>query len=143
MSTNQLIINFRNFLIHCWPTIQNVMDHIAWDDSPYYLDDWMQANWELLVEKPATKSGEFLATYGYLKDSECRYTNKGVSITHKITCQQLTSSEAKYDFIKFISKKNEAYWISPPFELVLVENIETKKRTYIPHSDLEYFIERI
>lgn len=72
MSINPLIINFHSFLISCWPSISKIVEELNWDDNPYFIENWMQANWELIVEGQILESENLLVPYGYESSSECR-----------------------------------------------------------------------
>lgn len=88
MSIDKLIVNFRGFLIACWPNIFEVLRCLDWDESPCFLEDWMQANWELMVEKQILESGQFLEPYGYSNSQKCRYASKNEKATHRIVCKK-------------------------------------------------------
>lgn len=59
MPVHQLIVNFQQFMLACWPQLTQVMQSLDWDNDPYFVDNWIQANWELMVEKQLGIEGLF------------------------------------------------------------------------------------
>ncbi len=143
MSINQLIINFRSFLIACWPNISKILEQLDWDGSPYFLDNWMQANWELIVETQTLELGQLLSPYGYKSSSKCRYTYKNAKLTHRVTCKKNGSSEPQYNFLCFVSKKDGVFKIEPPFDFIDVEDIKTGDRLSLAFGEMDFSIEKI
>ncbi len=48
----QHVEKFRGFLNISWDhVIYNIMEDHDWDEDGDLIDDWMQVNWELLVER--------------------------------------------------------------------------------------------
>jgi hypothetical protein len=143
MSINQLIINFHSFLIACWPNLSKILEQLDWDESPYFLENWIQANWELIVEKQALESGELLVPYGYDSSSGCRYTFKGEKLTHRVTCKKKGQSESQYNFLCFVSKGDGVFKIEPPFDFIDVEDVNTGDRLSLTFDEVDYSIETI
>ncbi len=54
------ILKFRDFFIICWPQLDKFILEHDWDDDVDFIDDWIQVNWEFLVER------ELLGKEGYL-----------------------------------------------------------------------------
>ena len=50
MNVENLVENFRQLIIAAWPQLQAIVGQVK--DHPYFIDDWLQANWELMVESP-------------------------------------------------------------------------------------------
>lgn len=143
MSINQLIVNFHSFLIACWPNILEIMEQLNWDDSPYFLDNWMQANWELIVEQQALESGHLLVPYGYDSSSGCRYTSKDEKLTHRVKCKKKGQLESRYNFLCFVSKSNGAFKIEPPFDFIDVEDYKTGDRLSLAFDEVDFSVEKI
>lgn len=143
MTINQAIVNFRNFLIYCWPSIEKVFEHLDWDNSPYFLEEWMQANWELLVEKQVLETDQLLTSYGYDRSSACRYINADKVITHSVVCKKKSEPNARYYFRYFITKDEITFKMAPPFDLVEVEDIKSGDRFKVSFDDVEFSIETI
>lgn len=143
MSINQLIINFHDFLISCWPSISRIVEELNWDDNPYFIENWIQANWELIVEVQILESGDFLVPYGYERSSECRYTKKGSNLTHRVICKQKNQPEYRYGFLCFVTNNDGVFKLEPPFDFIDVEDLCTGARLSLAFDDVEFFIEKI
>ena len=142
MQINQLIDNFRCFLLSCWPQFLKLQCQINWDESPYFTDDWLQANWELMVEYQALKHEQYLAPYGYNHASDCRYLNKGKVCTHRVACKEINKEEVFY-FLCLVTKSDDGCAIRPPFDFIDVEDKVTGKRTSIPLKNATFYIEPV
>jgi hypothetical protein len=83
---SNVIIQFSIFLNASWAHV-----------SPFFNDskeinenisNWLQANWEILVESAVCKSGEFLDLYGdgadFDESESSRVTYKSISATHYV-----------------------------------------------------------
>lgn len=143
MSIEEIILNYRNFLIISWACISEILYELDWDQSPYFLDEWMQANWELLVEKQIDQA-YILASYGYDSSPECRYSDEDSLVTHHIVCWEKNNTQGtKYIFLCFVTKEGEVYKIAPPFNFVDVENSATGNREVLPLSKISFTVEQI
>jgi len=143
MSVDYFIMSFHRFLIDCWPSISLVLERLDWEKAPYFLENWMQANWELIVEEQALESGELLAPYGYNSSVGCRYTRKDAKLTHEIICKKKGKSGFKYKFLCFVSIDNGVFRIEPPFDFVDVEHVETGDRLSLAIDEVEFFVEKL
>ncbi len=140
MLINEIVLNYRSFLISSWTCLSEILIKLDWDESPYFLDDWMQANWELLVEKQIDSS-YILASYGFNNSPQCRYLGKDKTVTHRIICWE--NKEIKYIFLCFTTKKDGRYEIRPPFNYVNVENFVTGERSVLPLNQLNFMVEEV
>jgi len=138
MSIQNLITNYQYFLIHSWPYVSKTLDLLDWDATPHFLDHWMQANWELLVEKHIMSTNQFLAPYGYVIVSGGRYTNRHVKITHRVICNSKSDLSTSYYFLCFLTETDCGHKIEPPFDFISVENVETRLRSVIAFDDIEF-----
>ena len=48
--TEQICL-FRNFLVSAWPYLDLMMKNHDWDNDGRFVGEWIQVNWELLVER--------------------------------------------------------------------------------------------
>jgi hypothetical protein len=48
---------FREFLTESWPTLQTILQNHDWDEDPYFLDEWLDLNWSLLVGRQLLGKG--------------------------------------------------------------------------------------
>lgn len=143
MSANDLISNFRNFLITSWPCLSNVLGILDWDRSPYFLDYWIQANWELLVEQQLLENDQFLRPYGYGASPGCRLIGKESITTHQFVCVRKGRKDSrKFVFLAFVASKGDGYKIEPPFDHVDVEDVLNGNRLTLPSIELEFSLEQ-
>ncbi|RUO79862.1 hypothetical protein CWI84_09555 [Idiomarina tyrosinivorans] len=139
MSETGLILNFQNFIVSCWPHLNCIMRDLDWDNEPYFIEDWLQANWELLVEKHLGVDGVLLPSYGYEADTSNRYKKTGTNPSHKIMCSQF-NSENKYLFLSFISKNGNALSIEPPFDYLKVKD-DQNNVNFIKSDGVKFYLE--
>lgn len=143
MQIDEIVLNYRKFLIAGWSYISEILINLNWDESPYFLDEWMQANWELLVEKQIDNE-LVLASYGFDNSARCRYSDKNKIVTHQIICwDKERISESKYIFLCFTTKVNQRFEIAPPFDYVNVEDFLTKERLVLPLGKLNFSLDQI
>lgn len=142
MDVDEIVLVFRQFLINSWPIITQDLD---WDEDAYFLDDWVQANWELLVERQLGKK-IFLVPYGYDKSSTARYLSKEHEANHQIICTEKHSSgSGKYEFLCFLTSdytinENLTYKIDTPFDFVRVKEADSGKQIEFPVEDTTFRI---
>ncbi|MGI9279061.1 MAG: hypothetical protein ACR2PX_05440 [Endozoicomonas sp.] len=143
MSLNELIRNFRCFLLSSWPQFVKVQKHLDWDENPYFFDIWLQANWELMVEFQALERDQYLTPYGYDNSAGCRHINKDKMATHRLVCKSSSNKNEESYFLCFSTKIGRGCQLSPPFDWVDVEGKVTGKRFSMPLKDVTFFLETI
>lgn len=134
MEATESVHTFADFLCSCWEVVQKIDEHVASDS---FHIDWLQANWELIVEGTVCQPSEALEVYG--EGADCNGASSRVLYphrvpSHKIVCQ--ASSESRvYDNLgeRYIETDDEVIefdrlvvlderkWYSefPPFDMVL------------------------
>ena len=125
MSIDQLVRNFHKYILACWPQLNLIMENLDWDEDPYFIDNWLQANWELMVEKQLGNSKVILAPYGYDINPDNRYMMSGAPFTHRVICELLDSRDS-YFFLEFSTTERGAVKYAPPLDFVAVENQNNK-----------------
>lgn len=132
MKADQQLARFSEFLSNCWLTVSETLSA-----DQERLDDWKQANWEILVESllvPA--SNTFLEVYGSGADcngSSSRVWRPEALPTHRIRCQGSTQRTIDVltgknvvvqdlTFDRLVAWKGEKYVEAPPFDHVLLES---------------------
>ena len=141
MDVNIIIQNFRLFILSAWDTLAFFNENLSADAREESLNNWLQANWELLVETNICKTNEFLEVYGYGADcngasSRVCYSDK--LPTHRVICNPLNDIPVKDEITKemrvitgmtfdgFMNWDGKYYQISPPFDHVLLTNNENE-----------------
>lgn len=135
MLVDHILTNFRLFVEASWERIVILAETKPEDES--WLDDWFQANWELLVEAwVCSTPSEFLEIYG--EGADCNGPSSRVWMpdatpTHRIYCvprsgriieDKLTGMRISTDvltFGRFVSWDGQKYRSWPPFNGVLLE----------------------
>jgi hypothetical protein len=120
-------------------------------------NDWLQANWEILVENTVLPSGEYLEVYGVgadVNDDSSRVCFPDKLPTHRIYCmspndapvidllsQQLKHITRTMTFFGFVSWDQGYFRVSSPFDHVLLEN--GGDRIVVRISDVFFDVEAI
>ena len=145
MLISDLINNFRTFLILSWPCLSSILEKLDWDESPYFLENWLQANWELLVEQQILEDKQFMRPYGYDASPNCRFNSKGSVTTHQVICTLNGGGDGKkYIFLAFVTTSNGSnYKIEAPFDYVDVEEVNTGNRITLPIEKVDFSLETV
>lgn len=144
MDVTETILNFRIFLNAGYPSwrrsaeISLVHDRGYLDEAFY---DWAQANWELLVERPLCKTGEFLKVYAAGSDYEAQLYSRvffhNATPTHEIGCESsrrvvvdlLSGNDfdpGACQFDRLVARKDSWFEDEPPFDHVLLVDGSTQ-----------------
>ena len=142
MKPNQIILNFHEFTLACWPQMNIILKNLDWDDNPYFIDHWMQSNWEILVERQLLDGEGFLHPYGYDINPECRQTAVGSVATHRLMIV-LKPEESRLEFVNFSTFSYNGNSFEPPLDKVGVRYLESGDITYIPLELVDFDIEVI
>ena len=140
---NESILNFRDFLNQSWPSLHKVLDCLDWDENPYFVEYWIQANWEILVENQALESGDVLEPYGYGKSPGDRYLEREKIATHRVICEKKSESNERYIFLCFLTKIEGNGVIVPPFDYANAKDFKTNEILSLPIQTVNLTIERI
>jgi hypothetical protein len=146
MSPDDALSRFRRFLTDCWPVMLEFANEAGWDDDPYFLDRWQQANWEILVERRILGPGEYLRPYGYGGDNpDLRHTEQNSQPSHKLVCFDRLEAAAAgaHDFCCFETVRDGRYTIDTPFDFISMRNQKTRKIKSLPIAQVGVRIEPI
>ncbi|PHM27521.1 hypothetical protein [Xenorhabdus budapestensis] len=105
---------FRMFLNHSWPAIDEILYDHDWDDDQEFIDEWMDANWSLLVGR---------RLFG--KDSEIQPYALGTIYMLKNSYNRIivTIDNKKYIFSEF-SSSEDGLTTAPPFDMMRIVSLE-------------------
>ena len=137
ISVKELLEKFSNLLTYYYDNLSSLSEY---DTSGSLNEDWLQANWELLVEGLLGKEDLVLEVYG--DGADCNGESSRVLYpnwlpTHKIICmstdnnqvydilnkRQLDTSKNEIVFDRFVSIGRDGwYYEIPPFDKVLAEH---------------------
>ncbi len=145
------IIKFRDFLISCWPKLEELMEEHDWDDDGNFIIDWLQANWEFLVERELLGKGNYLPlfTWGGRKTSSekaanykivCQIDNKDCLID-KFTKTRNFANEELYISV-FLTPMGTSYWWHPPFDYVNLRTLDQKKLYTVPFDSVRFILKK-
>ena len=138
MNVDEIVRNFQQFLEASWQSVENIP---LTEEGEHLRLDWLQANWEILVEAVIQPDGtSFLEFYG--EGAECNGASSRVwephaEATHRICCVPKDGSEVTdlvtggsiepqdLDFFGFGNPDRERRLIlQPPFNVVVLSDSE-------------------
>ena len=142
MDEHSLIIDFRDFIATNWDFIISLDKQ---DESDALLIDWLQVNWEMLVERHLPLP-IILEVYGDGADNgkSSRIEHPEASATHMILCTpkkgtlvydclnkvEVGSATNQMIFDRFVSIRPDGwYYEEPPFDKVLCFNNSSVNRS--------------
>ena len=129
MDFPSLVYNFRDFLNLSWSAIDKISFLIDWDDDPYFIDCWLQSNWELLVERLFLPKGQSLRPYGYNQSPNSRRSVSAVPATHIALYRLKSDPRMVFIFSCLVTEDTTGSTtaLSPPFDLVSGKEIGTNR----------------
>ena len=137
MNVDEIVRNFQQFLEASWQSVENIP---LTEECEHLRLDWLQANWEILVEAVIQPDGtSFLEFYG--EGAECNGASSRVwkpdaEATHRICCVPKDGSEItdlvtggsiepqNLDFFGFGNWDGKWYVTHPPFNTVVLDSRE-------------------
>ncbi len=142
MDEHSLIINFRDFIAANWNFISSLDKQ---DESDALLIDWLQVNWEMLVERHLPLP-IMLEVYGDGADNGkgSRIEHPEASATHMVVCApkngtvvydclnkvEVNSETSEFIFDRFVSLSADGwYYEEPPFDKALCFNNSSMDRS--------------
>lgn len=151
------INKFRKLLSNSLPNVDELMEGHDWDDDGALIDDWLLANWELLVERELLGQGCCLTSpsipQGY------RITNKGMPSQFYVAVEIVKQSACYTDevaesvrvaqscqvlrFAGFCTEIKGGHGFYPPFDTATVYSEDTRQYFSIPFSLLRFFVREI
>lgn len=88
MNANEIIKFFSDFLNTSWNYVIPLLSERTYTSNEDSINDWMQANWELLVERKILPLNEYLEVYGDGTDFNgisSRITDINIAATHYLS----------------------------------------------------------
>jgi hypothetical protein len=145
MEINKIIENFRNYINISWGTISKISTEQNRINSESFCADWLQFNWELMVESLILEPKQFLEVYGDGSDingESSRVTYPEYYPTHKLRIKlkenaydylnnEMVDINISFDFDRFVNFKDNYYSESSNFDFILVlEQPNLKERVF-------------
>jgi hypothetical protein len=146
------ILNFRNLLNSSWPYLDALMESHDWDEDGSFVDDWIQMNWQFLIERELLGKGKYLAPLEWNN----RITFHAERANYKVICEIPADLEMKDWILKsnnyegeelliigFRSLKDISYGLYPPFDFAEVRSYDKNKTYIIPINCCRFLLKSI
>lgn len=157
--TQETVLGFRDFLIKAWPIFLQQLNYLPLGEQEYLIDDWLQANWELLVERILCQPKQFLLAYnngGDANGASDRIIFPQYKATHQVVClpkkgcyfenafdgQFHLAAICSWEKFVSLSKNGNCYQDKPPFDFVLLRT-ESDQLIITPLTKVEFRMKRI
>mgnify|MGYP000932168565 CR=1 FL=1 len=158
MEIDKAIKTFIDFLNSSWIIVSQLLLNRDYTSNENSINDWLQANWELLVERKVLKVNEYLEVYGEgadyngassrIVDPEALPNFKvivkiknGNSILDVLNNEQVRFENATFD--KIVGFKNGFYTLEPEFKYVLITDDNLGLERVVALGDIEFGLERL
>ena len=152
IEVNKQILGFRKFLLDSWNDLDQLMHNHNWHDDIDFIDEWLQVNWEFLVERQLLKKTGFLNPYGMFYKNP-RVTHSSGKITHVIICkpksdhvliddmtQTILPENRVLVFHCFYKKNINNYGLYPPFDSVGLISDDQKIKYHVVLNSVDFFL---
>lgn len=158
MEIDKAIRTFVDFLNSSWIIVSQLLlnrDCTSNDDS---INDWLQANWELLVERKVLKVNEYLEVYGEGADyngASSRIVDPEALPSFKVIVKSKNSNNVldilnteqvrleNVTFDKIVGFKNGFYTLEPEFKYVLITDENLGLERVVAIGDIKFELERL
>ena len=159
MHIDKAIKGFVDFLNSSWLVVYPLLVKRNYTSNEESINDWLQANWELLVERKVLNINEYLEVYGdgadyhgassRITDIEALTTfrvivnpKKNINIIHDILNDEYVKIE-NVTFSKIVGFEKGFYLIEPEFKYVLITDDVLGKERVVALGDIEFGLERL
>lgn len=147
------MLEFRDFLVHSWKNLDLLMEQHDWESDGSFITDWIQVNWEFLVERELLRKTGFLKSYSY---DDFRVTFPDAVATYEIICKPIEHKQLiddrtgaiipdveKLFFGGFENKMEFGYGCYPPFDFITAFTKNKKLYYELPVVNLEFYLTQI
>ena len=137
MNLDTAIRHFAKFINDSWEAAIPLLEGRDYTTDETSIADWLQSNWEILVERKVLKLNQYLDVYGEGADfngSSSRVTDMGSLPNYAIKVKSRLDKKIldflnnkkilinNNNFVEFVSFKNGFYQKRPKFNYVLLED---------------------
>ncbi len=148
---------FANFINNTWDTVMPLIKSRDYTSDESSISDWLQSNWEILVERKILKTNQFLEVYGDGADfngASSRITDINALPNFSVQINQSSSKEvfdllneeyvliSNADFIELVSFDKGFYHKIPKFDNVLIED-NTGTERVVSIDDINFVLKGI
>lgn len=130
---SDVILKFRDFLLAAWVAIDAILISHDWDNDPYLIEDWLSANWKLLVERQIAYLYDISVDNSFVV-----FCDVSRGATDMISSKPLPNHGA-YKFKAFVSKKGNGFGIYPPFDIVELTDTTNDEVCFAALKDVSFF----
>lgn len=149
---------FADFLNNSWSIVHEVLMNRDYTTDESSVNDWLQANWELLVERKVLKINEYLEVYGDEADfngDSSRITDPDASPNYKVRVKPKIGNEVfdllnkervesyRLSFDKLVTFREGFYFLEPGFEFVLCIDDESDIERVVAIAEVDFVLERV
>jgi hypothetical protein len=158
MNIDKAIRVFADFLNNSWIIVSQLLLDRNYTSNEDSVNDWLQANWELLVERNVLKVNEYLEVYGEGADyngASSRIVDPEALPNFKVIVKSKTGSKIldvlnneqiileNVTFEKIVGFKNGFYILEPEFKYVLITDDTLGLERVIVMEEVEFGLERL
>jgi hypothetical protein len=134
MDIDNAIRIFSDFLNKSWNIVIPLLSGRSYTTDEGSKSDWLQSNWEVLVERKVLHLNEYLEVYGEgadLNGKSSRIMDMESFPTHSINVlvdrgedilNNLAIKNSEYTFERLVGFRDGFYTDIPPFDFVLVQD---------------------
>ena len=157
VNLDMVVRYFAKFLNESWATVIPLLEDRSYTTNESSIADWLQSNWEILVERKVLKLNEYLDVYGEGADfngASSRITDAsalpnyaikvnsrfGKKIPDLLNDEQVLITDS--DFLELVSFKDGFYQKEPQFEFVLLEDDIGVERV-VPIEEVKFELQEI
>lgn len=151
------IRKFQKFLVVCDPYVKELMADHDWDEDPNFFRDWVQVNWEILVERELLEGHYFLTSFseGYV---ESRFTHPEKTPDYAVigrsnkplldisSNEMIPLDDKKKMFQLFSLVSRDAIGrlsMTAPYDIAYLIELRTKEIVAIDFFSLEFHLQKI
>lgn len=158
MTVDNALRIFMQFLNHSWCTVSPLLNNRQYTTDTDSVNDWLQANWEVLVERRVLDFNNYLEVYGDGADfhgASSRIINPDALPNFRVVLKPKVGSRVHdilndepvilqdTTFEKFVGFRNGFYNLEPDFHFVLItDNILDVERV-VAVEDIKFELERL
>ena len=144
MEIDKAVRTFADFLNSSWDLVNPFLIDRPYTSNESSISDWLQVNWEILVERKVLSQDKYLEVYGDGADyfgASSRMTDieafptfsvkimiGGTIVNDLLNNETVVNTEFTFD--KLVGFKNGFYVIAPPFDYVLIIDHNGTERVF-------------
>lgn len=155
MNIDEAIRLFNKFLNVSWITVNPLLSGRTYTSNESSINDWIQENWEILVERKVLKLNDYLEIYGDGADfngSSSRITDVNKLPTHSVKIlvnyaidilNNIKIRNAEFTFDRLVGFRDAFYINNPLFNYVLVQDYSIDIERVFSIEDIKFILVKI